>query len=293
MQVGLLGLGKMGSGMAHRLAKDGHRVLGADTNVAARAHAEADGIPTVEGPGELVAGLEPPRIVWVMLPAGPATRAALGELAVLLDAGDLVIDGGNSDFRDAPAHAAALGERGVQFADVGVSGGQWGRVNGYGLMVGAAPAAFERIEPLLRSLSGEGDYSRVGDVGSGHLVKAIHNGVQYAVLQAYAEGYALLSAHPEVDALAALSAWQGGSSVRSWLLSQIIAALQDNPTLEGVSTRVTDSGMGRWTAEEAIRLGVPTPALTLALHERFASRDGGLANRLLVAARSQVGGQRA
>jgi len=293
MQIGLLGLGKMGAGMAYRLTKGGHQVVGADISAAAREQVEAEGAVAASDVASLVQLLEAPRVVWVMLPAGKLTRDAIAELANHLSEGDLVIDGGNSDFRDAPAHAASLGEKGIDFADVGVSGGQWGRDNGYGLMVGASSEAFARIEPALTSLSADGDYSLVGGLGSGHLVKAIHNGVQYAILQAYAEGYALLSAHPEVDALAALEAWQGGSSVRSWLLSQIIAALQANPTLEGVTSQVSDSGMGRWTAEEAIRLAVPTPALTLALHQRFASRDDGLANKLLAATRNQVGGQKA
>jgi 6-phosphogluconate dehydrogenase len=231
-------------------------------------------------------------VIWLMLPAGELTWGAIDDLSAILDAGDLVIDGGNSDFRDAPRHVEKLDARGVRFADVGVSGGQWGWRNGYGLMVGASPEAYERIEPILASLSADGGHFRVGDVGSGHLVKAIHNGIQYGVLEAYAEGYALLMEHPEVETLAAMSAWQGGSSIRSWLLEQTVESLRENPELNGVGTQVSDSGMGRWTAEEAIRLGVSTPVLTAGLQARFASRADGAANKLLVAARGRIGGQK-
>ncbi len=292
MQLGVIGLGRMGGGMVLRLVQGGHDVVGLDLDAAARERAEAAGASTVATQAELVARLSGPRAVWVMLPAGALTRAAVAELATVLEPGDLVVDGGNSDFRDAPQHRATLAARGVEFVDVGVSGGQWGWQNGYGLMVGASVEAFARIEPLLDALSASGGYHRVGDVGSGHLVKAIHNGVQYAIMQAYGEGYALLDAHPEVDALAAVSAWQQGSSIRSWLLEQTLEALRENPGLDGVGTRVSDSGMGRWTAEEAIRLAVPTPVLTTALHARFASRDDGAARRLLVAARGRIGGQK-
>ncbi len=292
MQIGLIGLGTMGGGMVLRLVQGGHDVVGLDLDEAARTRVENVGATTVASAAELVTRLVGPRTLWVMLPAGPLTRTVVTDLAGLLDVGDLVIDGGNSDFRDAPHHQATLAARGVEFVDIGVSGGQWGWQNGYGLMVGASESAFVRIEPLLDTLSAAGGYHRVGDVGSGHLVKAIHNGVQYAIMQAYGEGYALLSAHPEVDALAAVSAWQQGSSIRSWLLEQTLEALHENPSLDGVGTQVPDSGMGRWTAEEAIRLAVPTPVLTTALHARFASRDDGAARRLLVAARGRIGGQK-
>ena len=292
MQIGLIGLGKMGRGMALRLSQAGHDVVGLDLSAECRLAAAEAGARTVEDLPNLVAKLDEPRVVWVMLPAGAPTRSVVRELGGLLTAGDLVIDGGNSDFRDVPSHQQALAAVGVGFVDVGVSGGQWGWQNGYGLMVGAPPEEFARIEPLLDALAAPGGYSHVGGPGSGHLVKAIHNGVQYGILEAYAEGYALLAAHPEVDVLAAMTAWQGGSSIRSWLLEQTLAALRDNPTLADVGTEVTDSGMGRWTAEEAIRLAVSTPVLTAALHARFDSRTDNAANKLLVAARGQVGGQK-
>ncbi|MFT4219277.1 MAG: NADP-dependent phosphogluconate dehydrogenase [Microbacterium sp.] len=291
MQVGLVGLGKMGSGMALRLAKDGHEVVGMDVSEKSRGRAQEAGAIAVGSLSELVDRLEHPRTVWVMLPPGEITRNAIAQLAGLLSDGDLVVDGGNSDFRDAPANRDALSARGVRFVDIGVSGGQWGWKNGYGLMAGGSEEDFAHVVPLLDSLSASGGHRRVGDVGSGHLVKAIHNGVQYAILQAYAEGYALLDSHPEVDTLAGIAAWQEGSSIRSWLLEQLLEAIRDNPTLDNVSTSVSDSGMGRWTAEEAVRLGIPTPVLTAALYARFASRADGIANKVLVAARGRVGGQ--
>ncbi|MEU9888290.1 NADP-dependent phosphogluconate dehydrogenase [Sphaerisporangium sp. NPDC051011] len=292
MQIGLVGLGKMGGGMASRLAKAGLDVVGFDISAASRARAVESGARTVEDLTALPAALSGPRVVWVMLPPGELTHGAIEDLAGVLDDGDLVVDGGNSDFRDAPGRAALLAARGIRFADIGVSGGQWGWKNGYGLMVGADETSFAELEPALSALSADDGYSRVGGVGAGHLVKAIHNGIQYGLLQAYAEGFALLEAHPEVDSLAAMSAWQQGSSIRSWLLEQTIEALRENPTLADVDSRVPDSGMGRWTAEEAIRLAIPTPALSAGLQARFASRSDGAPNRLLVAARGRIGGQK-
>lgn len=290
MQVAVIGLGKMGGGMARRLTAADHEVVGIDLDPRARQAAEAIGAQTTDSLDALLSLLEAPRMVWVMLKAGEVTRGVIRQLGGLLSPGDIVVDGGNSDFRDAKGHQEALASTGVRFADVGVSGGQWGYQNGYGMTIGASRADFEAIEPVLKSLAAPDGYSRVGDVGSGHLVKAIHNGVQYAVLEAYAEGYALLAAHEDLDVLAALKGWQGGSSIRSWLLDQIVQTLQRNPALTDVSSQVPDSGMGRWTSEEAIRLAVPTPILTAALHARFASRSDGAANRLLSAARGQIGG---
>ncbi|WP_268235199.1 NADP-dependent phosphogluconate dehydrogenase [Sediminivirga luteola] len=291
MKLGLIGLGKMGGGMAWRLTRAGLEVVGTDLNPASRQRAADEGTTVVTGTPELIGRLDTPRVIWVMLPAGSATRTVIGELADLLDPADLVVDGGNSDFRDAVRHAETLNARGIGFADVGVSGGQWGRENGYGLMVGSSPEQYDVLRPVLDALSNGRQHSRVGGTGSGHLVKAVHNGVQYAVMESYAEGYALLSAHPEVDVLAAMQAWQGGSSIRSWLLEQTVAALEENPSLDEVSDRVPDSGMGRWTAEQAIKLGVPTPLLTAALHARFESQSDHRAARLLNATRSRVGGQ--
>jgi 6-phosphogluconate dehydrogenase len=291
MQIGLIGLGKMGSGMAQRLLKGGIDVVGFDANEQARELAQDAGISTVPTLDALAASLDAPRSFWVMVPPGEITTTVITSLAALAQPGDLVVDGGNSDFRDAPARRDAMEAAGGRFADVGVSGGQWGWKTGYGLMVGSTEEDFSRLEPVLTALSSDGGFTRVGGVGAGHFVKAIHNGVQYGIMQAYAEGFAMLSAHDEIDVLAGMRAWQNGSSVRSWLLENIIQALQENPTLDSVPIAVPDSGMGRWTAEEAVRLGVATPVLTAALFERFASRDEeGLAHRLLVASRTQIGG---
>jgi 6-phosphogluconate dehydrogenase len=283
----------MGGPMARRLTEAGHEVAGFDVSPGALEQAARAGVKTAASLDALVAVMQPPRVVWLMLPAGPATSQVLAQLADLLGPGDLVVDGGNSDWRDAGPRAAELAARGMRFVDVGVSGGVSGWRHGYGITVGGAPADVDRLQPVLAALAAPAAVARVGDTGAGHFAKAVHNGVEYAVMQAYAEGFALLSARSDVDALAALRVWQAGCSVRSFLLEQITAALAANPELEGVGAAVADSGMGRWTAKEAIQLGVPTPVLTMALHARFGSRDTAqLANRLLAAARSQIGGHR-
>ena len=290
MRLGLIGLGTMGGGMLARLREARHDVVGCDISAAARDAVAALGATAVATAGELAAVLPPPRVVWLMLPAGASTETMLRELADLLSPGDLVADGGNSDFRTAAAHARLLGQRGIAFADVGVSGGQWGSKTGYGLTVGGTGDDFERLRSALEALSAPSAFAHVGGIGAGHLVKAVHNGVQYGLMQAYAEGYALLAACGGTDVLAAMEVWQNGCSIRSFLLGQMIAALRANPALNGVPARVPDSGMGRWTVEEATRLGVPTPVLSSALQARFASQDDGVAARLLSASRRQVGG---
>jgi 6-phosphogluconate dehydrogenase len=288
MQIGVVGLGRMGGPMSARLREHGHDVVGCDPRPDVRMANNGRVVATLP---ELVVALTAPRVVWVMVPAGEVTEQVLEELADALGEGDLVVDGGNSDFRRAPARAARLARRGVRFVDVGVSGGQWGRRTGYGLTVGGAAEDFERLRPALEALAAPGALALVGGLGSGHLVKAVHNAVQYGVMQAYAEGFALLAAHGDVEVLPALEVWQGGCSVRSFLLGQMVDALRDNPGLDGVSDRVPDSGMGRWTAEEATRLAVPTPVLSMALQARFASRADDRAQRLLTASRDQVGGR--
>lgn len=292
MQIGFVGLGRMGAGMVGRLRAAGLDVVAFDTKESAREAATANGTRVVQSVAELIGELTPPRRIWLMLPSGASTQAVVTELAQLLSAGDVLVDGGNSDFREAKARQELLAPCGAEFVDVGVSGGQWGWRHGYGLMVGAAECAYAKLRPVLDALSADGGHVRVGECGAGHLVKALHNGVQYAIMEAYAEGFALLEAHPEVDSITAMQAWQQGSSIRSYLLEQMTAALVANPKLDGVSTQVPDSGMGRWTAEEAVRLGVPTPLMTMALHLRFASRSGSAAERLLRASRTQIGGQR-
>lgn len=290
--VGLVGLGKMGHGIALRLRQAGLRVVGTDLDPESLAKARELGVETVGSIAEVLAALPERSVVWLMLPPGPITSDAVAQVAAALDRPHVVVDGGNSNFADAAGHAATVAAAGGEFVDVGVSGGQWGWKDGYGLMVGASPEAYAELTAVLDALSGSSAHSRVGGMGSGHLVKALHNGVQYAVMQAYAEGFALLEAHEEVDSVAAVSAWQNGSSVRSYLLEQMLEVLRQNPTLEGVEPVVPDSGMGRWTAAEALRLGVPTPVLTTALYARFHSRAPENAEKLLRASRSQIGGQR-
>jgi 6-phosphogluconate dehydrogenase len=291
VQIALAGLGRMGGPMARLLAEAGHEVAGFDVSSNALEQAGRSGVKTASSLDALVQAMEPPRAVWLMLPAGPATSDVLGQLADLLEPGDLVADGGNSDWRHARLRSAQLAARGIRFVDVGVSGGVSGWRHGYGLTLGGLPADVDWLQPVLATLSAPGAFARVGDTGAGHLAKAVHNGVEYGLMQAYAEGFALLSAHNGMDALASLRVWQAGCAVRSFLLEQITAALAANPALEDIGAAVADSGMGRWTAEEAIQLGVATPVLTTALQARFASRDSAqLANRLLAAARAQIGG---
>ena len=249
------------------------------------------GVRTAGSLAATVEDLAAPRAVWLMLPAGAASGQVVDDLTGLLDPGDLVADGGNSDWRQARPRSSQLAARGIGFLDVGVSGGVEGWRHGYGITVGGAETDFERLQPVLTALAAPAAVARVGGTGAGHFAKAVHNGVEYGLMQAYAEGFALLSAHDNLDALAAMQVWQSGCAVRSFLLEQIAAALAENPALEDIGTAVADSGMGRWTAEEAIHLGVATPVLTAALHARFASQDmSQLASRLLVAARSQIGG---
>ncbi|WP_167112101.1 NADP-dependent phosphogluconate dehydrogenase [Amycolatopsis viridis] len=290
MQLGLVGLGKMGGPMARRITEAGHEVVGADSSADAVERARAAGITATGSLADLVAALAPPRAVWVMVPP-PLTGGVLDELAGLLEEDDLVVDGGNSDWREAAGRAERLAAAGIRFLDVGVSGGQWGWRHGYGLTVGGAAEDAERIEPVLTALAAPGAVAVVGPTGSGHFVKAVHNAVEYGLMQAYAEGFALLSARDGLDPLTALRVWQAGCSARSFLLEQTVDALAADPALSGVGTAVADSGMGRWTAEEAVRQGIATPVLTAALQARFTSRDDDrAANRLLVAARAQIGG---
>jgi 6-phosphogluconate dehydrogenase len=291
VQLAMVGLGRMGAPMARRLAEAGHTVVGLDVAPEAREHSRAAGIATTDDLATLISGLGPDPVLWMMLPAGEPTAAMIEQLAGALVPGALVVDGGNSDWRDAAGREAVLSATGVRFVDVGVSGGRWGWRHGYGLTVGGTPADFERLRPALTALAAPDAVALVGSVGAGHFVKAVHNGVEYGLMQAYAEGFALLSANGGIDPVTALRVWQGGCSVRSFVLQQIVDALTDDPTLTGFAPVVADSGMGRWAQEEAIRLGVSTPVLTAGLQARFVSRDTNqLANRLLAASRAQIGG---
>ncbi|MGQ0480738.1 MAG: phosphogluconate dehydrogenase (NAD(+)-dependent, decarboxylating) [Pseudonocardia sp.] len=287
MQLGLVGLGRMGGNMAERLRAAGHEVIGYDS------HSEASAVSSL---ADLVGALTAPRVVWVMVPSGDPTRETVRALGELLDAGDLVIDGGNSRFTDDLEHAALLAEHGVRYLDCGVSGGVWGRANGYGLMCGGAAEDVERVMPIFDSLRPEGPreegFAHAGPVGAGHYAKMVHNGIEYGLMQAYAEGYELLAAAPLVENVPEVfQAWSRGTVVRSWLLDLMVAALKDDPELAELEGYVEDSGEGRWTVEEAIEQRVAAPVISAALFARFVSRqDSSPAMRAVAALRQQFGG---
>ena len=287
MHIGLVGLGKMGGNMRTRLRKAGIEVTGYDRDPA---------VSDVGSLEELVAALPAPRLVWVMVPSGEPTRATVTELAGLLEADDLVIDGGNSRFTDDFTNAELLGARGVHYVDCGVSGGVWGLENGYGLMVGGDAELVERAMPVFDALRPEGPrdegFVHAGTVGAGHYAKMVHNGIEYGLMQAYAEGYELLLAKDIVtDVHGAFKAWTRGTVVRSWLLDLLVKSLEDDQDLGAIRGYVNDSGEGRWTVEEAIANAVPAPVITAALFARFASRqDDSPAMKAVAALRNQFGG---
>nr|WP_308159426.1 decarboxylating 6-phosphogluconate dehydrogenase [Arthrobacter sp. ISL-65] len=287
MHIGLIGLGKMGFNMRERLRKGGIDVTGFDRNPEVTDVASTD---------ELIAALPAPRLIWVMVPSGEITDAVITELGAKLQPGDMVIDGGNSRFSEDQKHAAALAEKGIRFADCGVSGGVWGLQNGYGLMAGGEAEDIELALPVFDALRPEGDradsFVHVGGVGAGHYAKMVHNGIEYGLMQAYAEGYELLAAKDIVtDLPGTFRAWQKGTVVRSWLLDLMVKALDEDPGLASIDDYVEDSGEGRWTVEEAIANAVPAPAITAALFARFASReDNSPAMKMVSALRHQFGG---
>jgi 6-phosphogluconate dehydrogenase len=292
MELGFIGLGKMGGAMIVRLHAAGHEVVGFDMNAECAGKVKDQGIAVANSLEELVRTLTPPRIVWTMTPPGAPTLGLIGTLSSLLDAGDLIVDGGNSDFRDSRRLAAELKAKDIGFVDAGVSGGTQGAKNGCGLLVGAEPRHFERLIPVFEALTMPGAYARVGGSGAGHFTKAVHNGVEYALMQAYGEGYELLAASDiGVDVEATLEAWQRGCSIRSHLLEKLCQAIAGNPGLGGVKGFVADSGMGRWIVEEAIRLRVPTPAISVALQARFGSQqEDSPAMKSIAALRGAIGG---
>ncbi|MFK0004026.1 phosphogluconate dehydrogenase (NAD(+)-dependent, decarboxylating) [Paenarthrobacter sp. NPDC090520] len=287
MHIGLIGLGKMGFNMRERMRNGGIEVTGFDRNP------DVTDVATVD---DLVAALPTPRLVWVMVPSGAITDAVVTELGGKLSPGDMVIDGGNSRFTEDQKHAAALAEKGIRFADCGVSGGVWGLQNGYGLMAGGSEEDIELAMPVFDALRPEGDradsFVHVGGVGAGHYAKMVHNGIEYGLMQAYAEGYELLAAKDIVkDLPGTFRAWQKGTVVRSWLLDLMVKALDEDPGLASIDDYVEDSGEGRWTVEEAIANAVPAPAITAALFARFASReDTSPAMKMVSALRHQFGG---
>lgn len=294
MELGMIGLGRMGGNMAARLAAGGHRVVGFDPSAEARARASTH-TATVESLPELTGKLSAPRIVWLMVPAGNPVDDAIAALKTHLAAGDTLVDGGNSFYRDTQRRARALAERGIDFVDVGTSGGIRGRETGYCMMVGGAQRAVERLHPVIHTLAPAADkgWAHLGPSGAGHFVKMIHNGIEYGLMQAYAEGFALMQRKSEFsfDLQAVAETWREGSVIRSWLLDLTASALRDNPGLENIAPYVPDSGEGRWTVAEAIALDVPAPVITLALLERLRSRErNSYADRLLAALRHAFGG---
>jgi 6-phosphogluconate dehydrogenase len=282
VKLGMVGLGRMGSGMTERLERAGHEVQTYDPNVES----------TAASLEELAAQLEPPRHVWLMIPAGEITENAFRELLDVLEPGDAIVDGGNSNFRDSQRRAAAAAERKIFFLDVGVSGGIWGLKEGFALMAGGDPEPIGRLDPIFEALAPEGGFAHVGPSGAGHFVKMVHNGVEYGLMQAYAEGFELMRASEFGLDLAAISElWRHGSVVRSWLLDLLARALAEDPDLAGIRGYVEDSGEGRWTVQEAIESAVPLHVITAALYARFASReDESFAAKVNAALRNQFGG---
>jgi len=288
MHIGIVGLGKMGANMRDRLRAAGLTVTGYDRNPE---------VSDVAGTTELVEALPSPRLVWVMVPAGAITTAVIADLATKLSPGDLVIDGGNSRFTDDFTHEALLAENGIHYVDAGVSGGVWGLTNGFGLMVGGSSADVETAMPVFDALRPEGPreegFVHAGKVGAGHYAKMVHNGIEYALMQAYAEGYELLEKRDDLiqDVPGIFTAWQRGTVVRSWLLELLVRALKDDPQLADIEGYVEDSGEGRWTIEEAINNAVPVPAISASIFARFASRqDDSPAMKAVAALRNQFGG---
>lgn len=287
MQLGLVGLGKMGFNMRERLREGGHEVVGYDPRP------EVSDVTTL---ADLAGALATPRAVWVMVPSGPITNETIVALAAVLEPGDIVIDGGNSRYTEDAPHAELLGERGIGFVDAGVSGGVWGLTEGYGLMVGGTQEDVARLMPIFDTLRPAGDpadgFVHAGPVGAGHYAKMVHNGIEYGLMMAYAEGYELLAAEPLIaDTQAVIQAWTNGTVVRSWLQQLLAKALKEDPGFVDISDYTEDSGEGRWTVEEAIHHRVPTPVIAASLFARFASRQEQSPTMKAVSAlRNQFGG---
>ena len=296
LTLGMVGLGRMGGNMSRRLARAGHTVVVWDRSPEARAAlTDEPRIAPADTLEALISRLPTPRIVWLMLPAGAPTDETLQRLSPLFLPGDVVVDGANAMYKDSQRHAAALAVRGLSFVDAGVSGGVWGLANGYGLMVGGDVAAVRTIEPVLRALAPAEDrgWLHCGPSGAGHFTKMVHNGIEYGMMQSYAEGLALLRAKSEfaLDLPQITEAWRHGTVIRSWLLDLTAEFLAQDAKLESMAPFVADSGEGRWTAIESIELGVPTPVMTLSLMERFASQGkGDFTHRLLARMRQAFGG---
>jgi 6-phosphogluconate dehydrogenase len=295
MELGMIGLGRMGGNMVRRLLDGGHKVIVFDPLPEAVQALVKLGAVGTSSIAELTSKLSAPRAVWLMVPAGEVTEDTIAEVAANLTAGDCIIDGGNSYYKYSIRRAALLAEKGICFLDAGTSGGIWGLKEGYCLMVGGDAAAFKRLEPIFQTLAPSPDrgYGHVGPSGAGHFVKMVHNGIEYGLMQAYAEGFELMQAKGEfgLDLEKIAEIWRHGSVVRSWLLDLAAAALHDDPGLEGIQAYVEDSGEGRWTVQESVELGVPAPVIAQSLQNRFRSRqDQPFGTRLLAALRQQFGG---
>jgi 6-phosphogluconate dehydrogenase len=293
MDVAMVGLGRMGGNMARRLVRGGHHVVVWNRTFAKAQELESEGATAVPELRDVVAQLPQPRVIWLMLPYGQTTQDAIDELAPLLAEGDILIDGGNSPFKDDIRRAEALKPRGIRYLDAGTSGGVWGLQVGYCLMVGGDRSAFEHVEPILRTLAPPGHgYEYTGGHGSGHFVKMVHNGIEYGLMQAYAEGFELLEATEwDLDLAAIADLWNQGSVVRSWLLELAADAFKKDPGLEQISGYVEDTGEGRWTVEQAIEHGVPMPSIAMSLFMRFRSRQADtFSGKVLAALRNEFGG---
>jgi 6-phosphogluconate dehydrogenase len=295
MQLGMVGLGKMGANMTTRLLRGGHEVAVFDHSDAAVSLAVSAGAVGAASLAELVGKLSTPRAVWVMVPSGEATESTISQLAALLAPGDTIIDGGNSNYKDSMRRGLTAQASGLTFVDVGTSGGVWGLAEGYALMIGGEAATVERLRPIFETLAPAADrgWGHVGPSGAGHFTKMVHNGIEYGMMQAYAEGFSIMQHKTEMqlDLAQVAELWRHGSVVRSWLLDLTARALGENPTMQGIAPYVSDSGEGRWTVAEAIDLDVPAPVITLSLLQRLRSRDtDSYADKLLSAMRNQFGG---
>ncbi len=295
MKLGMIGLGTMGANMAERLAKGGHEPVGYDTNSSAVEKVINQGGAGADSLDELVEKLAPPRVVWMMIPAGDPVQQTVEALTPKLGEGDVLVDGGNSNYKETLCRAQGARGRGLHYVDVGTSGGIWGRTEGYSMMVGGDAEAVELIRPVLETLAPGPDkgWGHVGPAGAGHFVKMVHNGIEYGLMQAYAEGFAILKekAEFELDLHQVAEIWRFGSVVRSWLLDLTADALGENAELSGIAPYVEDSGEGRWTVKEAIDLEIPAPVITLALEQRLRSRlEDSFADKLLAAMRREFGG---
>jgi 6-phosphogluconate dehydrogenase len=295
MELGMIGMGRMGGPMSQRLIRGGHRVVGFVRNMDALRHLEEKGVAGASSLEELAAKLSPPRAVWLMIPAGAAVDETIAALRPFLERDDIIIDGGNSNYKDTQRRGQLLKASGIHYVDAGTSGGVWGLENGYSIMVGGEEEVVARLRPIFEALAPAPDkgWGRVGPSGAGHFTKMVHNGIEYGMMQAYGEGFALMRHKTEfnLDLHQVAEIWRDGSVVQSWLLDLAAAALAENPHLDGIAPYVADSGEGRWTVAEAIDLNVAAPVITLALLQRLQSRDQeSFSNKMLSALRNQFGG---